>query len=111
MRNNDISEKKIIVLAYLHRYGWGIPILAGIFLPPDILLWMLIICFLGYAIWSFVGYKCKWKHIYCSYQNSTHQKMTPNSICWDKVKKVDAYGLPIFYLILVLVCVFMGIAY
>ena len=111
MRNSDTSDKTTIVLAYLHRYGWSLPILAGSFLPGAIRGWTYVICFLGYAIWSFVGYKCKWKHIYYSYQNTANIKMTPNSICWDNVKDVNAYGLPVLYLILALVCVFLEVAY
>ena len=111
MRNSDTSDKKIIVLAYLHRYGWSLPILVGSFLPSAIQRWAYMFVFLGYAIWSYVGYKCKWTHIYCSYQNTTNQKMTPNFVCWDNVKTSVAYGLPVLYLILALVCVFLEVAY
>ena len=108
---DNVTAKKIIILAYLHRYGWSIPLLVSVILPPPVVGCMLIVCFLWYAIWSLVGYKRKWKHIYCSYQNATHQKMTPNSIQWDKMKKVDAYGVSAFYLFLTLVCIYLGIAY
>ena len=110
MRNSNTSDNKIIALAYMHRYGWSLSILAGIFLPPAIQGWTYVICFLGYAIWSFVGYKCKWKHIYYSYQNTTNMNMTPNSICWDKVKNSNEYGMPVLYLILALICVFLEVA-
>jgi hypothetical protein len=110
MRNNA-SDKKIILLAYLHRYGWTLPILLGSFLPPAIKGWTYVFGFLGCAIWSFVGYKCKWTHIYYSYQNTTNLKMTSNSICWDKITNVNAYGLPVLYLILALVCVFLEVAH
>ena len=111
MRKIDTFDKNIILLAYLHRYGWCLPILADSFLPTAIPGWTHAICFLGYAIWSFVGYKCKWKHIYYSYQNAANLKRTPNSICWDNVKNVNAYGLPVLYLILALVCAFLEVAY
>ena len=109
MHNSDTSAKKIIALAYLHRYGWTLSILAGVYLPPAIQRWTQAICFLGYAIWSFVGYKCKWKHIYCSYQYEPNQKMTPDSICWDNVKNVVAYGVPVLYFVLALVCIFLQV--
>ena len=108
MHNTDASAKKIITLAYLHRYGWSGAILASIFLPPLAVIILLTACFLGYAIWSLAGYRRKWKHIYCSFQNTTHQKMTPHSIQWENIKKTDAYGVPIFYLIMALVCLCIG---
>lgn len=46
-----------------------------------------------FAVYELVGYICRWKHIYCSYQNAYHQKMTPNNIRWHTVKKTDAYGI------------------
>ena len=109
MRNNS-SDKMVIILAYLHRFGWSLPILLGSFLSPAIRGWIYIFVFLGYAIWSFVGYKCKWTHIYCSYQNTNNQKMTPNFVRWDNVKTSVAYGLPVLYLILALICVFIEVA-
>ena len=53
-----------------------------------------------FAIYSFVGYKLRWKHIFCSYQNANHQKMTPDCINWNTVKKSDAYGVPAIFAIL-----------
>lgn len=52
---------------------------------------------IAFALYQFIGYKCKWKHIFCSYQNSYRKKMTPDKINWSKVKKSDAYGLPIIF--------------
>ena len=111
MRSSNTSDKKIIALTYLHRYGWTLSILAGSFLQPAIQRWAQAICFLGYAIWSFVGYKCKWTHIYFSYQNESNLKMSPNSICWENIKNVVAYGVPVLYLILALVCVLLEVVY
>ncbi len=60
--------------------------------------------FVLYAIWTFVGYKCRWKHIFCSYQNAYHLKMTPNDIDWGWIRKSDAYGVPIIFLVLGVAC-------
>lgn len=46
-----------------------------------------------YAAYSLIGYLCKWKHIYCAFQNAYHQEMTPDHINWNKIKKSDAYGI------------------
>ena len=55
---------------------------------------------IAFSIWSFIGYKLKWKHIYCSFQNAYHKKMTPNKIRWDQIRKTDAYGMPMVFLVL-----------
>ena len=54
---------------------------------------------IGFSIWSLIGYKCKWRHIYCSYQNAYHEKMTPHSIRWHKIRKSDALGVPLIFLV------------
>lgn len=59
-------------------------------------LWVGIMCIL-YATYSLIGYLCKWKHIFCAFQNAYHQKMTPNHINWNKIKKRDAYGIPAIF--------------
>ena len=52
-----------------------------------------------YSVWTFLGYIFRWKHIYCSYQNAYHNTMTPNTVDWDNVKKTDAYGIPIVFML------------
>ena len=82
----------VIALAYFHRYGW-IAIMLGL-----IAVWIkqmpviLGVCCIVYSIWTFIGYKRKWRHIYCSYQNAYRKSMTPHAINWYQVKKRDAYG-------------------
>ena len=104
MSKHSKRENRIIALAYLHGYGLLIVVLcAAIFSRLRYLIFG--IGSLLYAIWSLVGYKCRWKHIFCSYQNAYHKSMTPNNIRWDWVKKSDAYGLPIIFFILGVVCI------
>jgi len=88
----------VIVLAYCHRYVFliALVLLAGMFGKEYVLLGMGIGAIL-YSLYSLVGYLCRWKHIYCSYQNAYHQKMTPDRIRWHKIKKADAYGVPIIF--------------
>ena len=98
-------NRVIIVLAYAHRYLWPIlmvllPALAG----KDYLLWMGI-CVCMYAVYTFIGYMLGWKHIYCSYQNAYHSKMMPEEDVYrDDIEKIDAYGVPIIFGILGMVC-------
>lgn len=94
----------IIALAYLHRYGW-IGVMFGFMLAfPRASFYIFSIGFIAFSIWSFVGYKCRWRHIFCSYQNAYHMKMTPDYIDWDWVEKKDAYGVPLIFMVLGLAC-------
>lgn len=95
MKKREPTQTGVIVLAYLHRYG----ILFALILFLHSMKFLFVGCIV-YAAWSFVGYTCGWKHIFCSYQNAYHQKMTPDSIKWSSIKKSDAYGIPLIFLIL-----------
>ena len=106
MKKNSTRKTMIIVLAYTHRYLYPIFALA---LPLTLILmgWIKELGFLLIginllllAIYDIIGYLCKWKHLYCSFQNAYHQKMTPNSIQWNKIKKSDAYGVPLVFFII-----------
>ena len=99
MNKSEKRTWRIIALAYFHRYGWIAVMLVCLAIWPEKMMHILAVSSLVFSVWSFFGYKKKWKHIYCSYQNACHQKMTPNHIQWHKVKKSDAYGVPfIFFL-------------
>ena len=102
MRRSTINRTQrrrfgIILLAYLHRYVY--PLLAVV-LPllaeskMNAVLYMGI-AFILLALYDFLGFKLRWKHIFCSYQNAYHKKMTPDHINWNSIKKSDAYGIPL----------------
>ena len=93
----------IIALAYFHRYGWLAVIFVLVLIFQETF-YVFAASMIGYAVWTFVGYKCRWRHIFCSYQNAGHRKMTPERIDWDSMKKYDAYGLPVVFLVLGLMC-------
>lgn len=94
-RKEDYSG--VIFLAYMHRYGWIIPVLVICFFV-GVPITLGVFCFL-YSLWSFFGYIFRWKHIYCSYQELCHCKMTPYKIDWSTMRKIDAYGFPIMFMI------------
>ena len=100
MSNWKTTARIIITLAYFHRYGGFALVLLFSTIRPELLLWFFSVYCIIYSIWSFLGYKHKWRHIFCSYQNSYRKKMTPHSVDWDFIKKSDAYGVPIIFLIL-----------
>lgn len=102
MRRSTINRTQrrrfgIILLAYLHRYAY--PLLAVI-LPlltqskMNAVLYMGI-AFILLALYDFLGFKFRWIHIFCSYQNAYHKRMTPDHINWNSIKKSDAYGIPL----------------
>ncbi len=99
----DKTYAGIIALAYFHRYGW-IAVMFALVLILRETLYVFAVSTIVYAVWTFVGYKCRWRHIFCSYQNAYHAKMTPERIDWDRIEKHDAYGVPVLFLVMGLVC-------
>lgn len=83
----------IILLAYVHHYLYPTLIIVIACMFGRNVLLMGIGLFL-LAAYDLIGYKCGWKHIFCSIQLYHCKKMTPNSIDWSSVKKSDAYGIP-----------------
>ena len=97
MSKGEASAKRIMALAYFHRYGW-IALMVGliIFMPKHVFL-IVSLCFILNSLWSLIGYKLKWRHIYCSFQNAHRKDMTPHHICWSHIKKSEAYGVPLLF--------------
>lgn len=96
-KGESFFTKLVILLAYFHRYGWIALTLIIMYLTDSFSL-LSISCII-YSVWTFLGYIFRWKHIYCSYQNAYHNTMTPNTVDWDNVKKTDAYGIPIVFML------------
>ena len=90
----------IVFLAYMHRYGWIAAMTCGIAIWPEYIFHIVCACFLLCSAWTFIGYKRKWRHIYCSYQNARHQEMTPRVVVWSKIPKREAYGEPLIFFVL-----------
>lgn len=111
MSRTDTTGNGIIALAYFHRYGWIAAIICCVAIFPERLAWIISIGAIAFSIWSLVGYRLKWRHIYCSYQNAYHQKMTPFSVRWHQIKKADAYGVPLIFLLLGVLWLCIGILY
>ena len=100
MSEYSITKNRIIALAYFHRYGWIATMVVCMLFWPYQMFYTMGIGMLIFALWSFIGYKRKWRHIYCSYQNAYHQKMTPHSVSWNQIRKGDAYGVPLIFFVL-----------
>ena len=100
MSKGEASAKRVIALAYFHRYGWIATMIGLALIKPKLALYSVSICAIAFSLWSLIGYKLKWRHIYCSFQNAYHKTMTPHSIHWSQIKKSDAYGVPLIFLVL-----------
>ena len=95
----------VILLALFHRYGWIVAMIIAMNFGNPLLIGSVFL--LIFSIWSIIGYVLKWNHIFCSYQNDYHKKMTPNAVNWSKVKKRDAIGMPIWILFTSIVLFFL----
>ena len=99
----------VIALALFHLYGWIAVMGCCVLAWQEYAVQIIGISCLLFAVWSVVGYQLQWKHIYYSYQDTNHQKITPNSIRWHTVKKSDAYDVPLVFLILGLACLVIAV--
>ena len=97
MSRMDTTKSRIIALAYFHRYGWIVAMLITIAIWPEYMLRILSAGCIIFSIWTLVGYKRKWRHIFCSYQNAYRQEMTPHSVRWHRIKKSDVYVVSLLF--------------
>ena len=111
MSKPNAHSKFILALALFHRYGWLIALFIAVQLFPHHLLDLISAFFIAFAAWSFIGYKRKWKHIFFSYQNVSHQAMPPNAVNWNSIKKTDAYLVPLIFFLLGIVALLFARGY
>ena len=91
-------------LAVCNRYVFPVVAVFGPVLLAHLFQWNLLIalglgCYV-FGAYQLIGYKNRWAHIYCSIQLFKKQKMTPQSIHWDRISKFDATALPLAFVIL-----------
>ena len=103
-RDPNTPMTKVEKLALLNRYVFPIVAIIGPMLLSWALKWDVLIplglgCYV-FGAYQLIGYKSRWDHIYCSIQLFKKQKMTPQSIHWDRISKFDATALPLAFVIL-----------
>jgi hypothetical protein len=108
---HDKTYDRIIALAYFHRYGWIAVMLGLAFLFREVFFFVFSTGSISYAVWTLVGYKRRWRHILCSFQNAYRERMTPYNASWGRIKKSDIYGTSAIFLVLGLVCLYCAILY
>ncbi len=112
MSNHGKTTKRIKALAYLHRYfPLLVVILVLIPMPPSVLFCLLGVMFFVLGVWTFVGYKLRWKHIFCSFQDTHRKSMTPESIRWGWVEKREAYGMSIIEVVMGIALIVFAIVF
>lgn len=67
--------------------------------------------FIAFALYSLIGYKCRWKHIYLDFQEMQKQRMTPNKIQWNTIQPGKALKFPVLFGILGAVMVIYQLFY
>ncbi len=98
-------NKVIMALAMMHCYLYPVLIaLVSLLIGGEKLFLFLGLGCCLYVSYTIVGYKLRWKHIYCSYQSAHRQNMTPDNIRWGTLKKSDVYGVQIIFVVLGVVC-------
>ena len=96
---SNLHKHIIIFLAYCNRYILPISVVAVPFvLANDAHKKFLFMGVLGLilSLYNILGVLLKWKHIYRSLQDISHQTMTPDKINWNKFSFLKKYGLHIF---------------
>ncbi len=101
----------VIALAYFHRYSWLAVMLGCIAIWTNQLPFILGITYIIYSIWTFIGYKCRWRHIFCSFQRTYRKSMTPYAIQWSQIRKRDAYGVSLLFIVAGFAMLLVGILY
>ena len=108
MKKYNAIMARINAVAYFHRYGWIAVMMGCIAIWPEYMCWIFGLSDIIFAVWTYVGYRLKWRHIYCSFQDADHQEMTPYSSLRYPIKKSDAYGVPLIFLTLGFLMLFVG---
>ena len=115
MSHHDKTYDRIIALAYFHRYGLGLFLLLMVLIARkidgEVFAFAWTGGFISYAVWTLVGYRRRWRHIFCSFQNAHRERMTPYNTAWGRIKKSDIYGMFWTFLILGLVFLLCLIAF
>ena len=84
-------------LANIYRYFYlPVLVLAALFWRGQTLL-VMGFGFIAFALYSFIGYKGQWKHIYLAFQEMQKQKMTPNKIQWNTIEPFKALKFPVLF--------------
>lgn len=88
---------KAVQFANLYRYVFlPVLVLAALFWRGQTLLCMGT-GFVAFALYTLVGYKCQWKHIYLAFQEMQKQKMTPDKIRWNTIEPMKVLKFPILF--------------
>lgn len=92
------NDGRVRALTYIYRYMLFGVLFIACWVPGR----RIAVCsagFLLYSLWTLLGYRLKWRHIYCAYQIMYHRPMTPGKIDWKQIRKSDIYGPAILIMV------------
>lgn len=102
---------KAVHFANIYRYFFlPVLVIASLIWRSNTLLCMGI-GFVAFALYTLIGYKCQWKHIYLAFQEMQKQKMTPNKIQWNTIEPSKVLKFPVCFGILGVVMVVYQLFY
>ena len=104
------TDKAVHIANVYHYFFLPILVLVSLFWRGQTLLCMGT-GFLVFALYTLIGYKCQWKHIYLAFQEMQKQKMTPNKIQWNTIEPVRVLKFPVLFGILGAVMVIYQLFY
>ena len=96
----DKEKKRIKLMAAVLRYPIGVLIIfqslfwAWVFRSRFAGMLSLGLGMTCLGIYEIIGYRLRFRHIYCANQNLHRRKMTPDDCDWDTFPKSEGYGLP-----------------
>lgn len=98
MKNRWARNLAVEILAFGYRYVYPIVIASmTLWVEKEYSLLAMGMGAILYAVYGVVGYRCRWKHIYCAFQSTRREPMTPENIRWHRMKKKDAYTEPVIF--------------
>lgn len=90
-KNDDL----VVMLAYFHRYGYFALMLVLIYTLHVDVTFLIGSMMAIDGLYTIIGTKLGFRHLYCSMQNANHQKMTPSVRRYELTRgmKEDLYGI------------------
>lgn len=96
----DKEKKRIKLMTAMLRYPIGVLIIfqslfwAWVFRSRFAEMLSLGLGMTCLGIYEIIGYRLRFRHIYCANQNLHRRKMTPDDCDWAAFPKSEGYGLP-----------------
>ena len=111
---SERTKKRIKLMAALIRYPIPVMIIfqgllwGWVFRSTRAVTVSMGVGFICFGIYEIIGYRLKFRHIFCANQNMHHRKMTPEHCEWESIPKSECYGLPAIEIIIGVAIIVIG---